>query len=103
MGIRVKYTTPDKLTFQANEFGVDSRGYFIDFTKLVKAGLLQKVPASASPDNGGGTISGSYSWYIKADGSVESLFYFTPSNGTANNGSSDGTVDVRGFFSGVYP
>ena len=93
----------DKVTFQGKEYAVDSRGYFIDFTKLVAAGLLQKVPQSASPDNGGGSTSGSYSWYIKVDGSVESLLYFSPSNGTKFDGSADTDLDLRGFVSGIYP
>ena len=56
---------------------VDSRDYFIDFNKLVAAGLLDKVPASASTDTGGGSSGGSYSWYVDPAGNVRSvLFHF---------------------------
>ena len=103
----------DKVSFQAKEYAIDSRSYFIDFRLLVKAGLLQAVPESASPDNGGGSTSGSYSWYIKESGQVKSLLYFLPSNGdkfpvVSEDGTTvtigdDGTVDTRGFQDGVYP
>lgn len=103
----------DKVKFQAVDHVVDSRDYFIDFDLLVKAGLLQGVPESASPDNGGGTTTGSYSWYVKDSGQVESLLYFLPSNGDAFRvidattgqvtNADDGTVDTRGFQEGVYP
>ena len=39
---------------QSVEYVVDTRDYFIDFTKLVDEGLLKEVPDSASPDNTGG-------------------------------------------------
>jgi len=95
----------DKVSFQSKDFAVDSRNYFIDFDLLVKAGLLQKVPDSASLDNGGGEDSnGSYSWFVTESGQVESLFFFFPSNGVGFDGESlDGTLDLRGFFPGVYP
>ena len=93
----------DKVTSQGQDHRVDTRGYFINFNKLVEAGILQKVRESASPDNGGGTVNGSYSWYVRADGSVDSLFYYSPSNGIGLEGSSDGTPDFRGYFDGVYP
>ena len=57
---------------------VDSRDYFIDFEKLAEDGLLEKVPTSASPDTGGGTDSGSYSWYVDTKGRVRSLLFFFP-------------------------
>ena len=126
------FTTSDggwyltEVTFQDDEFGVDSRDYFIDFDLLVDAGFLQNIPQSASPDNGGGATGGSYSWYVTETGAVESLFYFNPSNGLAFKGTLldgldetpdvftdndttndddglDGTLDVRGFFDGVFP
>ena len=103
----------DKVKFQAVDYAVDSRDFFIDFNLLVKAGLLQGVPESASPDNGGGTTTGSYSWYIKDSGAVSPLLYFLPSNGDefraidATTGqvtnANDGSVDTRGFQDGVYP
>ena len=98
----------DKVTFQGQNYAVDSRDYFIDFSSLVSASFLQGVPKSASPDNPGGSTSGSYSWYIDAHGSVKSLFYFLPSNGDAfvdtdQDPADDGTLDARGFFEGVYP
>jgi len=103
----------DKVKFQAVDHAVDSRDYFIDFTLLVKAGLLQAVPESASPDNGGVSISGSYSWYVRDSGAAQSLLYFLPSNGDsfrvidATTGqvtnSEDGSVDSRGYQDGVYP
>ena len=103
----------DKVQFQGVWYAVDSRDYFIDFNLLVDAGFLQEVPESASPDNRGGVAAGgSYSWYVKANGAVESLYYFVPSNGDAfvdpdqdpvPNPADDGTLEVRGFFAGVYP
>lgn len=103
----------DKVKFQASDHAVDSRDYFIDFNLLVKAGLLQAVPESASPDNGGGTSTGSYSWYVTDSGAVRSLLYFLPSNGDAFRvidattgqvtNADDGTVDTRRFQDGVYP
>jgi len=95
----------DKVSFQSKDFAVDSRNYFIDFDLLVKAGLLQKTPDSASRDNGGGEDSrGSYSWFVTESGQVESLFFFFPSNGVGFDGETlDGTLDLRGFFVGVYP
>ena len=94
-----------KKVFQGKEYAADTRNYFIDFDLLVKAGLLQKVPESASRDNGGGDdTKGSYSWYVNQSGQVESVYYFFPSNGLGFDGeTSDGTLDLRGFFDGVYP
>jgi len=112
-----------KVTHQGDDFAVDSRDYFIDFTLLVDAGLLQNVPESASPDNGGGTVTGSYSWYVKATGAVESAFFHFPTNGTDIFGNEPEAADpdndadptdpndhvhatsedLRGFFEGVYP
>ena len=103
----------DKVKFQAVDYAVDSRDFFIDFNLLVKAGLLQGVPESASPDTGGGSSIGSYSWYVRDSGAVSSLLYFLPSNGDAFRvidattgqvtNADDGTVDTRGFQDGVYP
>lgn len=56
----------------------DSRDYFIDFNKLIDAGLLEKAPTSASPDNIGGSEFGSYSWYVNKAGRVQSLPFFYP-------------------------
>jgi len=82
---------------------IDSRDYFIDFRLMVAAGQLQKIPESASLDNGGSLGSGSYSWYVKANGAVESLFFHFPENGTNFDGTTDGREDLRGYFDGVYP
>ena len=71
-----------KVTHQGADFAVDTRDYFIDFRKLVELGLLQSVPQSASLDNGGGSATGSYSWYVKSTGEVDSLFVHFPTNGT---------------------
>ena len=60
------------------DYIVDSRDYFIDFQKLVENRLLEKTPASASPDNAGSAATGSYSWYIDSLGTVTSLDYFFP-------------------------
>ena len=120
----------DRVTFHGSTFAIDSRDYIIDFSLLVDAGLLQNVPESASPDNGGGSTKGSYIWYVKESGQVQSVLFFLPSNGekfklvddptTADIDESifvddpntpdideslgkDGTVDTRGFQDGVYP
>ena len=93
-----------KVTFQGKDYAVGTQDYFINFTALVEAGLLQNVPESASPDNGGGSNKGSYSWYVKATGLVESLFFHLPSNSVRlDETTSDGTLDLRGFVDGVYP
>ena len=56
----------------------DSRDYFIDFNQLIDAGLVEKAPTSASPDNLGGSETGSYSWYVDKSGRVKSLPFFYP-------------------------
>ncbi len=63
-------------------------GYFIDFDALVSANYLSSIPASASADNKTGLV-GNYTWYVKADGTVESKY-----------ATDRATV---GFVSGVYP
>ena len=106
-----------KVTHQGADFGVDTRDYFIDFRKLVALGLLQSVPQSASLDTGGGSATGSYSWYVKSTGEVDSLFFHFPTNGTDIDGTSPEdpdpdnesstthltSSDQRGFIEGVYP
>jgi len=59
------------------QYLIDSRDYFIDFDELVRAGFLESVPKSASPDNNA-TATGSYSWYVDSNGQVKSLYYFYP-------------------------
>ncbi len=63
-------------------------GYFINFTTLVTAKLINDVPGSASADNTGG-VSGSYSWYVGSDGKVNAIL------------AADHTLS--GFQSGIYP
>lgn len=94
------------MTSKGADLGVDSRDYFIDFKLLVDAGLLQAVPESASTDNGGGTTDGSYSWYVKDTGAIESLFFHFPDNGLDFDEAEPTTKaadDFRGFQEGVYP
>ena len=95
----------DQVTFQGDRYGVDSRGYFIDFNLLVKVGFLRSAPQSASLDNGGGTTNGSYSWYVERDGEVESLFFYQPTNGFRPSGGRYIFLglDNRGYIEGVYP
>ncbi|MCH7712403.1 MAG: type II secretion system protein [Chloroflexi bacterium] len=96
---------------QGTEYAVDTRDYFMDFTKLVDQGLLKKVPNSASVDNTGGAAGGSYSWYVDANGNVNSLNFHFPTNGLnfdlspTENPDADGNIpgDNRGFVDGVYP
>jgi len=95
-----------KVTRHNTDYVVDTRDYLIDFAKLTtddpsngKLALLDSVPSSASSDNGGGSSSGSYSWYVDADGKVNSVYYHFPTNGVAPSGGDDN----RGFVSGVYP
>jgi prepilin-type N-terminal cleavage/methylation domain-containing protein len=90
-----------KKTLEGVDYVVDSRDYFVDFKQLVAAGLLKKVPASVSTDNPGGTVTGSYSWYVDADGVVNALMVFFPTNGLGA-GSNNGP-DNRGFQEGVFP
>ena len=63
---------------EGTNYITDSRDYFIDFTKLVDEGLLEKAPTSASMDNVGGSETGSYSWYVDKSGRVKSLPFFYP-------------------------
>ena len=87
-----------KVSLNDSDYSVDTRDYFIDFGHLVTAGLLAKVPTSASSDNLGVDSGGSYSWYVNPRGRVTSLYVHFPSSlgppGFENN---------RGFVSGVYP
>jgi prepilin-type N-terminal cleavage/methylation domain-containing protein len=67
---------------EGTDYIVDSRDYFIDFDKLVAGGYLEEVPKSASTDNmpsaSISSYTGSYSWYVDANGRVESLLLFFP-------------------------
>ena len=93
-----------KVTHQGKDFAVDTRDYFIDFRKLVAVGLLTKAPNSASLDNGGGSDTGSYSWYVKPNGEVSSVFFHYPTNGTDIEGNASAkSEDLRGFNDGVFP
>ncbi len=97
-----------KVTRQGTNYAVDSRDYFIDFTKLTtdatgKMKLLDAVPKAASSDNGGGACTGSYSWYVDADDKVNSVYYHFPTNGVVADGGTNNGTDKRGFVSGVYP
>ena len=73
----------------------DPRYFFIDFEKIVTAGLLQEVPDSVGLDNkpAGSTITdrydGSYIWYVDAKGEVKSLYNELPT--------------TTGFVVGVFP
>ena len=91
-----------KKNLEGVDYAADSRDYFIDFTLLVAAGLLKKVPASVSTDNPGGSATGSYSWYVDPDGVVNALFVHYPTNGVADGGTNNGP-DNRGFQEGIYP
>lgn len=86
-----------KVNLNASSYAVDTRDYFIDFNKLVNGGLLEQVPASASPDNRGVGATGSYSWYVNPAGRVDSLYVHFPTSGPA------AAADNRGFVAGVYP
>ncbi len=83
------------VTRSAIAYYVDTRDYFIDFDTLVSAGLLDKVPSSASlddkPSGSANTYSGSYSWYVDVTGKVHSLLYSYP---TSSN---------KDYVSGTYP
>ena len=109
-----------KVEFRGTEYAVDNRGYFIDFKELIDAGLLKAAPDSASIDNGGvSSDGGSYSWFVNANGTVDSILALFPYNGLAVE---DGAVgisisdpavvpptekstasDLRGFQEGIYP
>ena len=74
----------------------DARYFFIDFEALVTAGLLQKIPETATLDSKpSGSVEpdssyeGSYVWYVDDLGEVKSLYYELPS--------------IGGFVEGVYP
>ena len=84
----VESSSPDKFTSVTVVRGgvsyqTDPRYFFIDFEVLVTDGLLDAVPESASPDNkpssGTATYTGSYAWYVDANGKVQSLYRHLPS------------------------
>jgi len=98
------------------KYAADSRDYFINFTKIVAAGLMKKVPSSVGLDNPGGSSGGSYSWYVDGTGIVSALYYYFPTNGvtsTKTNVNPDSSTisgttttngpDNRGFQTNVYP
>ena len=95
----------DDVSFQGTTFAVDSRDYFIDFDLLLAANLLQNPPESSSLDNGGGTASGSYTWYVKETGEVESIFFHFPANDIdfGETEPTDPLLDFWDFQDGVYP
>ena len=74
-------------------YQTDSRYYFVDLEVLVSDGFLQSLPGSASADNAPNgsteTYTGSYIWYVKADGSVDSFHAALPS--------------TTGFVTGIFP
>ncbi|NQW22730.1 MAG: type II secretion system protein [SAR202 cluster bacterium] len=103
-----------KVDLQGTMYAVDTRGYFIDFDVLIKAGLLKAAPESASTDNGGvSTGGGSYGWFVNANGSVDSILSVFPYNGqlltdgivgsAITDASGVKASDLRGFVAGIYP
>jgi prepilin-type N-terminal cleavage/methylation domain-containing protein len=74
------------VTRQGAEYIVDTRDFFIDFDKLVAAGFLEDVPATASRDNTpdiapsgvSDKYDGSYSWFVDGAGRVGSLLFYFP-------------------------
>ena len=64
-------------------YHTDPRYFFVDFEVLVTDGLLDAVPESAGLDNkpsgSSTTYTGSYSWYVDANGKVQSLYRHLPS------------------------
>ena len=59
----------------------------------------------------GGSVQGSYSWYVDASGRIKSLNYYFPANGLnfdqspTEDPDEDGNIpgDNRGFIEGIYP
>ncbi len=68
----------DTVSIGSTVYFISSRDYFVDFAELVTQNLLNDSPGSASADTGGGSTSGSYSWYVDSNGRVKSLYYFFP-------------------------
>jgi type II secretory pathway pseudopilin PulG len=85
--------TTVSITKGSKTYFVDARYYFVDFEALVTSGFLEAVPSSASADNmpegSSKSYSGSYAWYLDADGRVQSLYTFLPT--------------TQGYESGVFP
>jgi len=105
-----------KRSLEGTDYVADSRDFFIDFKVLVAAGLMKKVPNSASTDNPGGSSEGSYIWYVDEIGVVNALNTFFPTNGakdtglnigvtatSVNDAANNNGTDNRGFSAGVYP
>ncbi|MBI4281922.1 MAG: prepilin-type N-terminal cleavage/methylation domain-containing protein [Chloroflexi bacterium] len=62
------------VTRQGATYYVDTRDYIIDMDKLTAAGLLGEAPTSAGDDNcPTTTCTGSYTYYVDADGKVKTL------------------------------
>ncbi len=58
---------------------VDTRDFIIDFDRLIALGMMRVAPESASSDScSTSTCSGSYIYYVKVDGSVETLLSSFP-------------------------
>ena len=64
-GTGVKYPTVD------GSGGAAGANTYVNMTHLVSGNYLTGVPTSASTDNPGGS-TGSYSWYVDANGLVQS-------------------------------
>ena len=77
------------VTLDDTSYVVDSRDWFIDVDDLTEDDYLRGKLESASPDNSP-TGTGSYSWYVDANGKVRSMLYSSP------------TSDTDGY-QGVYP
>ncbi len=76
---------------QGKTYYVDTRDYIIDLDALVAEGTLDGVPASAADDNCPTSVcTGSYIFYVDADGNVQTLLASFPES------------DKTGF-QGVHP
>ena len=84
----------DQVLLNVTAYGLDSRDYF--FNKLVHGSLLEKIPASVSKNNAGGSESGSYSWYVNGNGEVTTLYAHFPSDGA-------GFSAIRGSSTAATP
>ena len=71
------WNTTTVTTEDGTAYVVDSRDWFINLERLLEKEYLPKIPASVSPDNHANG-SGSYSWYVDANGRVESVLYSNP-------------------------
>ncbi len=69
------------VTVRSVNYYVDSRDYFVDFDLIVALGTLRNPPPSAAAENCSVSVcTGSYIYYVRSDGTVETLLATFPTS-----------------------